>query len=158
MKILSYWDFITQAPFSLQEKQKHKVREKFDKCNKEKLLELCDVLDIPVVKATTRKVCLVIFVAPGHLCCTILAFLGLHLGQFSQKKFKDNEYENWKVHIFLFPAAKSRSITPWNRNSQTLVLSLKFASLKCGFISNWIIFLPISYAIVAYFHALPVFP
>ncbi|XP_038903138.1 ABC transporter F family member 4 [Benincasa hispida] len=38
-----------------EEKQKNKVKEKFDKCNKEKLLELCDVLDIPVVKATTRK-------------------------------------------------------------------------------------------------------
>ncbi|XP_022932335.1 glutamic acid-rich protein-like [Cucurbita moschata] len=38
-----------------EEKQKSKVKEKIDKCNKEKLLELCDVLDIPVVKATTRK-------------------------------------------------------------------------------------------------------
>ena len=34
-----------------------KVKEKFDKCNKEKLLEFCDLLDIPVAKATTRKVC-----------------------------------------------------------------------------------------------------
>lgn len=64
-----------QVSFSLQEKQKNKVKEKFDKCNKEKLLELCDVLDIPVVKATTRKVRSIIFVA-------VLAFLGLHLGQF----------------------------------------------------------------------------
>ncbi|GKV19379.1 hypothetical protein SLEP1_g29648 [Rubroshorea leprosula] len=40
-----------------EEKQKMKVKEKLDKCNKEKLLELCDVLDIPVAKATTRKVC-----------------------------------------------------------------------------------------------------
>ncbi|KAG6596765.1 Protein DEK, partial [Cucurbita argyrosperma subsp. sororia] len=38
-----------------EEKQKNKVKEKFDKCHKEKLLELCDVLDIPDVKATTRK-------------------------------------------------------------------------------------------------------
>lgn len=41
----------------MQEKQQMKVKEKFDKCNKEKLLEFCDVLDIPVAKATTRKVC-----------------------------------------------------------------------------------------------------
>lgn len=54
---------LIQIPLSLQEKQKNKVKEKFDKCNKEKLLELCDVLDIPVAKATTRKVCPIIFVA-----------------------------------------------------------------------------------------------
>lgn len=40
----------------LQEKQKIKIKEKFDKCHKEKLLEFCDVLDIPVSKAATRKV------------------------------------------------------------------------------------------------------
>lgn len=40
----------------LQEKQKAKVREKLDKCNKEKLWEFCDVLDIPITKTTTRKV------------------------------------------------------------------------------------------------------
>lgn len=34
-----------------------KVKEKFDKCNKEKLLEFCDVLDLQVAKANTRKVC-----------------------------------------------------------------------------------------------------
>lgn len=41
----------------LQEKQMIKVKEKFDKCNKEKLLDVCDVLDIQVAKANTRKVC-----------------------------------------------------------------------------------------------------
>ncbi len=41
----------------MQEKQKTKVKEKFDKCNKEKLLEFCDVLDIPIAKANRRKVC-----------------------------------------------------------------------------------------------------
>lgn len=35
-----------------------KVKEKLDKFVKEKLLEFCDVLDIPVSKANTRKVCL----------------------------------------------------------------------------------------------------
>jgi protein DEK len=40
----------------LQEKQMIKVKEKLDKCNKEKLSEFCDVLDIPIAKATTRKV------------------------------------------------------------------------------------------------------
>ena len=34
-----------------------KVKEKLDKCNKEKLLEFCDVLDITINKATSRKVC-----------------------------------------------------------------------------------------------------
>ncbi|KAG6790250.1 hypothetical protein POTOM_006398 [Populus tomentosa] len=38
-----------------EEKQKSKVKEKFDKCNKEKLLEFCDFLDIPLTKATTKK-------------------------------------------------------------------------------------------------------
>lgn len=33
------------------------MKEKFDKCNKEKLLEICDMLDLPVAKATTKKVC-----------------------------------------------------------------------------------------------------
>lgn len=47
----------------LQEKQKMKVKEKFDKYIKEKLLEFCDVLDIPVTKATSRKVCSHVFAA-----------------------------------------------------------------------------------------------
>lgn len=38
-----------------EEKQRMKVKEKFDKCVKEKLLEFCDVLDIPIAKATTKK-------------------------------------------------------------------------------------------------------
>ncbi|CAN4097154.1 unnamed protein product [Withania somnifera] len=38
-----------------EEKQKMKVKEKLDKCAKENLLELCDVLDIPVANATSRK-------------------------------------------------------------------------------------------------------
>ncbi|KAH0721880.1 hypothetical protein KY289_004924 [Solanum tuberosum] len=38
-----------------EEKQKMKVKEKLDKCVKEKLLELCDVLDIPVDEDTSRK-------------------------------------------------------------------------------------------------------
>lgn len=46
-----------QFSFSLQEKQRMKVKEKFDKCVKEKLLEFCDILDIPVTKATSKKVC-----------------------------------------------------------------------------------------------------
>lgn len=47
--------FILNFAF-LQEKQRSKVKEKFDKCNKEKLLEFCDVLDIPTSKTTRRKV------------------------------------------------------------------------------------------------------
>ncbi|XP_059301049.1 DEK domain-containing chromatin-associated protein 4-like isoform X2 [Lycium ferocissimum] len=38
-----------------EEKQKMKVKEKLDKCIKEKLLELCDILDVPVAQATSRK-------------------------------------------------------------------------------------------------------
>jgi protein DEK len=34
-----------------------KVKEKFDKCNKENLMEFCDLLDMPVTNANTRKVC-----------------------------------------------------------------------------------------------------
>lgn len=42
---------------SLQEKQRAKTKEKIDKCVKEKLLDFCDLLDIPVSKATIKKVC-----------------------------------------------------------------------------------------------------
>ncbi|XP_073018161.1 DEK domain-containing chromatin-associated protein 1-like isoform X1 [Primulina eburnea] len=38
-----------------QEKQRAKVKEKLDKCVKEKLLDFCDVLNIPVNKATVKK-------------------------------------------------------------------------------------------------------
>ncbi|XP_042490302.1 myb-like protein X isoform X2 [Macadamia integrifolia] len=38
-----------------EEKQRMKLKEKFDKCFKEKLLEFCDALDIPVVKTAIRK-------------------------------------------------------------------------------------------------------
>ncbi|KAF9588388.1 hypothetical protein IFM89_009403 [Coptis chinensis] len=38
-----------------EEKQRLKVKEKFDKYVKEKLLEFCDVLDIHVTRATSRK-------------------------------------------------------------------------------------------------------
>lgn len=36
----------------------NRVKEKLDKCVKEKLVEFCDVLDVPISKANTRKVCL----------------------------------------------------------------------------------------------------
>lgn len=42
---------------NLKEKQKSKIKEKLDKCNKEKLLEICDILDIPMSKNSRRKVC-----------------------------------------------------------------------------------------------------
>ncbi|KAH7528190.1 hypothetical protein FEM48_Zijuj05G0046100 [Ziziphus jujuba var. spinosa] len=38
-----------------QEKQRAKVKEKLDKCIKEKLMDFCDVLNIPISKASTRK-------------------------------------------------------------------------------------------------------
>jgi len=44
-----------------------KVKEKFDKCNKEKLLEFSDLLDVPVGNANTRKVCW--FKPCWHICC-----------------------------------------------------------------------------------------
>ena len=43
----------------LQEKQKLKVKEKLDKYNKEKLLEFCDLFDMPIGKTSAKKVCLV---------------------------------------------------------------------------------------------------
>uniref|UniRef100_A0A5B7A544 DEK-C domain-containing protein n=1 Tax=Davidia involucrata TaxID=16924 RepID=A0A5B7A544_DAVIN len=58
------------------EKQKIKVKEKFDKCVKEKLLEFCDVLDLPITKATTRKedivVKLIDFLVAPHATTTEL--------------------------------------------------------------------------------------
>ncbi|CAA3019972.1 DNA ligase 1-like isoform X1 [Olea europaea subsp. europaea] len=38
-----------------EEKQMRKLKEKLDKCVKEKLVEVCDVLDISISKSTTRK-------------------------------------------------------------------------------------------------------
>ncbi|KAE9614738.1 hypothetical protein Lalb_Chr04g0247871 [Lupinus albus] len=38
-----------------EEKQMIKVKEKLDRCNKEKLLEFCDLLDIQVARSTIRK-------------------------------------------------------------------------------------------------------
>ncbi|KAA8527062.1 hypothetical protein F0562_008709 [Nyssa sinensis] len=61
-----------------EEKQKIKVKEKLDKCVKEKLLEFCDVLDLPIVKATTRKEDIVVklmefLVAPHATTTELLA-------------------------------------------------------------------------------------
>lgn len=36
----------------------NRVKEKFDKFVKEKLIEFCDVLDVPISKANAKKVCL----------------------------------------------------------------------------------------------------
>jgi len=41
---------------SYQEKQKAKVREKLDKCVKEKLMDFCDVLNIPINRSVVKKV------------------------------------------------------------------------------------------------------
>ncbi|XP_012439020.1 DEK domain-containing chromatin-associated protein 1 isoform X1 [Gossypium raimondii] len=38
-----------------QEKQKAKVKEKIDKCVKEKLVDFCDLLNIPIMRTTVRK-------------------------------------------------------------------------------------------------------
>jgi protein DEK len=43
-----------------QEKHRNRIKEKLDKCNKEKLLDFCEILDIHVSKATTKKVCCLI--------------------------------------------------------------------------------------------------
>ncbi|EPS67125.1 hypothetical protein M569_07651, partial [Genlisea aurea] len=40
---------------SEQEKHRSKTKEKLEKCIKDKLLDFCDILNIPVNKATTRK-------------------------------------------------------------------------------------------------------
>ncbi|KAK8266051.1 hypothetical protein V6Z12_D12G219300 [Gossypium hirsutum] len=38
-----------------EEKQKAKVKEKIDKCVKEKLVDFCDLLNIPIMRTTVRK-------------------------------------------------------------------------------------------------------
>lgn len=40
---------------SQDEKQRTKVKEKLDKCVKEKLLDFCDILNIPVNRAVIKK-------------------------------------------------------------------------------------------------------
>ncbi|KAF8031711.1 hypothetical protein BT93_D0817 [Corymbia citriodora subsp. variegata] len=59
-----------------EEKQRNKVKEKFDKCTKEKLLELCDVLDLQVSKTSTRKedivTKLIDFLVAPHATTTVL--------------------------------------------------------------------------------------
>lgn len=47
--------FVTWNVF-LQDKQRAKIKEKLDKCVKDKLLGFCDVLDIPVAKTSAKKV------------------------------------------------------------------------------------------------------
>jgi len=41
---------------SWQEKQRAKIREKIDKCVKEKLVDFCNVLNIPITKTSMKKV------------------------------------------------------------------------------------------------------
>lgn len=41
---------------SWQEKQRAKIREKIDKCVKEKLVDFCNVLNIPINKTSKKKV------------------------------------------------------------------------------------------------------
>jgi hypothetical protein len=43
---------------SYQDKQKAKVREKLDKCVKEKLMDFCDVLNVPINRSAVKKVCI----------------------------------------------------------------------------------------------------
>lgn len=41
---------------SWQEKQRARVKERIDKCVKEKLVDFCDVLNIPINKSGVKKV------------------------------------------------------------------------------------------------------
>lgn len=52
----SYGLYIIFCFWCLQEKVREKIKEKFDKCNKEKLWEFCDVFDIYVFKVIIKKV------------------------------------------------------------------------------------------------------
>ncbi|WMV35555.1 hypothetical protein MTR67_028940 [Solanum verrucosum] len=42
-----------------EERQRVKIKEKLDKCVKEKLLFFCDILNIPVSKSATKKACII---------------------------------------------------------------------------------------------------
>lgn len=42
--------------FFQEEKQRAKTKEKIDKCVKDKLIDFCDVLDIPINKSNVKKV------------------------------------------------------------------------------------------------------
>ncbi|KAI4388592.1 hypothetical protein MLD38_000906 [Melastoma candidum] len=59
-----------------EEKRENKVKEKFDKCTKEKLLEICDVLDIQVSRASIMKeelvTTLIDFLVAPHATTTVL--------------------------------------------------------------------------------------
>ncbi|KAL9262893.1 DEK domain-containing chromatin-associated protein 3-like protein [Drosera capensis] len=59
-----------------EEKQRLKVKEKLDKCVKEKLVELCDILDIPISRATSKKEDIVVklleFLVEPHPTTTVL--------------------------------------------------------------------------------------
>lgn len=39
-----------------EEKQRARIKEKLEKCIKEKLIDFCDVLDIPINKSNVKKV------------------------------------------------------------------------------------------------------
>lgn len=69
MSILALSEYIFfKKHLSVKDKQKNKIKEKLDKCVKEKLLEVCDLLDLPVTRAASRKVCL----------CLLLSFRTLY--------------------------------------------------------------------------------
>lgn len=57
LPVLAISGCIIKNLLSAQDKQKNKIKEKLDKCVKEKLLEFCDLLDLPVTRAASRKVC-----------------------------------------------------------------------------------------------------
>lgn len=57
--------------FSLkQEKQRAKIKEKLDKCVKEKLLVFCDILNIPVSRSASKKACII----NGFAVCCMLHY------------------------------------------------------------------------------------
>nr|XP_043606654.1 NKAP family protein CG6066-like [Erigeron canadensis] len=65
-------------PSTAQEKQKAKVQERLNKCNKKKLFEFCDLLDIPVAKHTAKKEDVIVklvdfFLLPCATTCNLLA-------------------------------------------------------------------------------------
>jgi len=62
-----------------EEKQRAKAKEKLDKCIKEKLIDFCDVLDIPVNKSTVKKVSDMNIWSIYISICVFLDYLFIHL-------------------------------------------------------------------------------
>ncbi|XP_022852580.1 uncharacterized protein LOC111374182 [Olea europaea var. sylvestris] len=95
-----------------EEKQMRKLKEKLDKCVKEKLVEICDVLDISISKSTTRKediiAKLIDFLMDPHATTTELLAEKEQLGKDKKRKMVSKSYVSTSGNVSSKGSAKSQ--------------------------------------------------